>query len=581
MYLALYRKWRPKIFDDVVGQQHITTTLKNEIKWNKTAHSYLFTGSRGTGKTSCSKILAMAVNCLNPQDGNPCLQCANCRGIEDGTILDVLEIDAASNNGVDDVRLLREEANYTPTQCKYRVYIIDETHMLSVSAFNALLKIMEEPPPHVKFILATTEVHKVPATVLSRCQRFDFTRIQTDAIAERLLEISEQEEFTLTENAAYLIARLADGGMRDAYSILDQCIAYSNQVDTDVIVQATGLVLKDHLFEMVECIQKQNPTEAITMVDRLYSQSKDLQKLMGELIEHFRNLMIVKTVEHCTDLVRCLPEELKRLKEQSKTVPMNLILRSISILQECLDKISKDYDKRLTVEMALIKLCSPRLDASVEALAQRIEILENQLKFRSQSVSVLSDPAAVNPFNTAANQSDMQTFSVDSSIEKSTENIAEKPLKETAEQKFDSVPRPKPQIEQNASGLAASKPSKKSAVLESSSQKLKSSPEPLDVWVEVLATLRGSDPALAGILAGSMAYTAEDSLFIDSPNSLFASMIKRADFIKTLIQVLEHKTGIRYKIRIKKNKAEPQKNLTVLDEITQNAQLMGIEIHEQ
>ena len=581
MYLALYRKWRPKIFDDVVGQQHITTTLKNEIKWNKTAHSYLFTGSRGTGKTSCSKILAMAVNCLNPQDGNPCLQCANCRGIEDGTILDVLEIDAASNNGVDDVRLLREEANYTPTQCKYRVYIIDETHMLSVSAFNALLKIMEEPPPHVKFILATTEVHKVPATVLSRCQRFDFTRIQTDAIAERLLEISEQEEFTLTENAAYLIARLADGGMRDAYSILDQCIAYSNQVDTDVIVQATGLVLKDHLFEMVECIQKQNPTEAITMVDRLYSQSKDLQKLMGELIEHFRNLMIVKTVEHCTDLVRCLPEELKRLKEQSKTVPMNLILRSISILQECLDKISKDYDKRLTVEMALIKLCSPRLDASVEALAQRIEILENQLKFRSQSVSVLSDPAAVNPFNTAANQSDMQTFSVDSSIEKSTENIAEKPLKETAEQKFDSVPRPKPQIEQNASGLAASNPSKKSAVLDSSSQKLKSSPEPLDVWVEVLATLRGSDPALAGILAGSMAYTAEDSLFIDSPNSLFASMIKRADFIKTLIQVLEHKTGIRYKIRIKKNKAEPQKNLTVLDEITQNAQLMGIEIHEQ
>ena len=221
MYLALYRKWRPKTFDDVISQEHITTTLKREIVSGKTAHSYLFTGSRGTGKTTCAKILAMAVNCPHTVDGNPCMECEICKGIEDGSILDVQEIDAASNNGVDDVRLLREEANYLPAQCKYRVYIIDETHMLSTSAFNALLKIMEEPPEHVKFILATTEVHKVPATVLSRCQRFDFGRIKTEDIAKRVLYIAEHESFSVTEEAAFLVARLADGGMRDALSILD------------------------------------------------------------------------------------------------------------------------------------------------------------------------------------------------------------------------------------------------------------------------------------------------------------------------------------------------------------------------
>lgn len=537
MYLALYRKWRPKTFDDVVGQTPITTTLRNEVKNNKTAHSYLFTGSRGTGKTTCSKILAMAVNCLNPQDGNPCMECEICRGIEDGSILDVLEIDAASNNGVDDVRILREEANYTPAQCKYRVYIIDETHMLSVSAFNALLKIMEEPPEHVKFILATTEVHKVPATVLSRCQRFDFNRIQTADIADRLLYIAQHESFTLTEDAAYLIARLADGGMRDALSVLDQCVAYSDQVDVAVVSQATGLVLRDYLFRLTDILYGQDAAQALACVDQLYSQSKDLQRLTGELIEHLRNLMIAKTVEKPDELVNCLPEELEQLKSQAQKVSLSWILRGISLLQDCLDKIGREYDKRLSVEMTLIKMCKPELDLSYDALAQRLESLENMIR----NGKLIPARQIISP-----------------EPEEKKEVPVQAPTAENT-----------PQIPQNHTEEPARRRQPTMA------------PVLFDLWVEILASLRSSDPALAGMLAGSLAYTAGEILYIDSPNSLLSNMIKRDNFIKILIGLLEEKTGIRYTIRIKKNKpAESSQELSPLDEIAQKAAQMGIEIHQ-
>lgn len=545
MYLALYRKWRPKTFDDVVGQTHITTTLQNEVKNGKTAHSYLFTGSRGTGKTTCSKILAMAVNCLNPQNGNPCMECENCKGIEDGSILDVLEIDAASNNGVDDVRILREEANYTPAQCKYRVYIIDETHMLSASAFNALLKIMEEPPPHVKFILATTEVHKVPATVLSRCQRFDFTRIKTEDIAKRLLYIAEQEPFSLEEEAAYLIARLADGGMRDALSILDQCTSYADCVNVEIVSKATGLVLRDYLFDVVDMIERKSPAEAVTCVDELYAKSKDLQKLVGELIEHFRNLMLVKTVRDekaCAELVHALPEEMTRLQEQAGRIPLVSILRYLAVLQECLDKISRDFDKRLCVEMALVKLCSPELDDSREALMERIERLEGMLK---NGAAVLpktpSDvPPAVSPVPSAE---------------------AEKPIlpkREAAPSSVSQAPNARPVRETPAV-----------------------QPQLLEVWPEIMAALSANDPMMAGVLAGSMAYAAGEVLYIDSPNGLFSSMVKRDNFIKKLLQALEQKTGQHYKIRIKKNKAVQADAPSPLDDIAKAAAELGIEINEK
>ncbi|MGI5960230.1 MAG: DNA polymerase III subunit gamma/tau [Massiliimalia sp.] len=554
MYLALYRKWRPKTFDDVISQEPITTTLRNQVKNQTTAHSYLFTGSRGTGKTTCAKILAMAVNCLHPVDGSPCMECEICRGIDDGSILDVLEIDAASNNGVDDVRMLREEANYTPAQCRYRVYIIDETHMLSVSAFNALLKIMEEPPPHVKFILATTEVHKVPATVLSRCQRFDFGKIRTEDIAKRLLYISEQESFTLEPEAAHLIARLADGGMRDALSMLDQCIAYSQQVDTQIVAQATGLILRDYLFELTSHICAGESGAVLEQIEKLYTGSKDLQKLVEELMEHFRNLMIVKTVADCQELVHCLPEELERLKEQSGKISMEMILRCIRVLQECGDQISRDYDKRLSVEMALLKLCSPEFDNSSEALLARIESLERQLKKLSSGQVLAAAPVSSQPAERA-----------------------EQPSVPAAEPKPIQTAKPAPERETKP---PEEKTSQSSAFEQTGSAGAGTTPQMLGIWPEILGVLQEQDPALAGILAGSIAYAAGDNLFIDSPNSLFSSMIKRENFVKTLLSTLEERTGIRYRLRIKKNKPV-QKQVSPLDEIAETAQTLGIPVEEQ
>ena len=275
MYLALYRKYRPRTFKDVISQQHITTTLTNQLKTGQVAHAYLFTGSRGTGKTSCAKILAKAVNCLHPVDGNPCLECEACRLIDEGAS-DIYEIDAASNNGVDDVRALRDEVMYAPINCKYRVYIIDEVHMLSIAAFNALLKTIEEPPEHVVFILATTEIHKVPATILSRCQRFEFRRIDPDDSAKRLMWVAEQEKVTLHEDAAYLISRISDGGMRDALSLLDQCISVSGDVTVQVVKECAGVAGKEHLFAFTDAVLEKNPAAALGIIDDLYQDRKSV-----------------------------------------------------------------------------------------------------------------------------------------------------------------------------------------------------------------------------------------------------------------------------------------------------------------
>ncbi len=568
MYLALYRKWRPKTFDDVVGQEHITTTLKNEVSAGKTAHSYLFTGSRGTGKTTCSKILAMAVNCLHPVNGNPCMECEVCKGIEDGSILDVLEIDAASNNGVDDVRVLREEANYTPAQCRYRVYIIDETHMLSTSAFNALLKIMEEPPEHVKFILATTEVHKVPATVLSRCQRFDFVRIQTEEIAARLSYIASQESFELTQEAAFLIARLADGGMRDALSILDQCIAFSDRVDEEVVSKATGLVSRDYLFQIAQVIAQKDPSQAIGMMDKLYAGAKDLQKLVGELIEHFRNLMLVKTVEDPKELIRCLPEELLELKEQTRLFPLSEILRILSVLQDCLDKLGRDYEKRLTVEMAMIQLCTPKLDDSTGALLQRIEWLENQLKQLKLTglPAVQQQEEAVLP------------------PERSTASLGQAQKEAALPVQLESVPPKEPAQRRTMSPTEEETEAPSPSGLENTQTKQTQSAVPVlfEPWIEVLGELKQTDPVMASVLSGSVAYAAGNVLYVDSPMSLFANLNQRDTFVKTLIQILENKTGIRYKIRMKKAKGkEAVKQTDPLTELEEQAAALGIEIESK
>lgn len=297
MYRVLYRKWRPQTFEEVYGQPHITATLKNELVSGRVAHAYLFTGSRGTGKTTCAKILSKAVNCLSPHDGDPCNECEICRGIDNGSVLDVIEIDAASNNGVDNIRDLRDEANFTPVKAKYRVYIIDEVHMLSTGAFNALLKILEEPPEHVIFILATTEVHKLPATILSRCQRFDFKRITPEDICARLQYVAKHENITLDEDAAALIAKVADGALRDALSLLDRCCAVDEHITSEVVTKSAGLAGRDYLMRLSECIIKKDCASALGIINELHMNSCDMERLCSEFMFHLRDLMIVKTVK--------------------------------------------------------------------------------------------------------------------------------------------------------------------------------------------------------------------------------------------------------------------------------------------
>ncbi len=360
MYQALYRKWRPMSFDDVVSQPHITTTLKNQIAGGKTAHAYLFTGSRGTGKTTCARIFAKAVNCLNPKDGEPCLECEICKNADKGALADIIEIDAASNSRVDDIRDLREGVAYTPEMCRYKVYIIDEVHMLSAGAFNALLKTMEEPPPHVKFILATTEVHKVPETIVSRCQHFDFHRIRTEDIVARLSYIAEQEGLTLHQDAARLIARISDGGMRDALSLLDQCVAYSDEITVETVSGAAGIAGRDHLFDIIEAAFAGDAGSMIRIIDELYDRSKDLAVLCSELITQMRNVMILMSGQNAEDLIVCLPEELARLKKIAAGTDIDTVLFFISTLQAASERFSRSANKCIEMEMCAVRMCSGR-----------------------------------------------------------------------------------------------------------------------------------------------------------------------------------------------------------------------------
>lgn len=358
MYLALYRKYRPRTFDDVISQEHITTTLKNQVANQTTAHAYLFTGSRGTGKTTCAKILAMAVNCLNPRNGNPCLECARCREIMSGETTDIVEMDAASNNGVDDVRQLRDEVAYTPVSCKYRVYIIDEVHMLSAAAFNALLKTLEEPPPHVKFILATTELHKVPATISSRCQRFEFRRVDIAQSTERLLDVAAKENVSLDKDAAELISRLSDGGMRDALSLLDRCVSADEHITLQIVRDCAGVADNKHLFAFSEMVAKNDVAGCIRLLSELHKNSKDIAIVMDELSSHYRDLMLYKTAPGDTDLLSALPEDHPKLAENAELYDLANILRCLTLLQQCADNIGKTKQRKTLAEMCLVKMCT-------------------------------------------------------------------------------------------------------------------------------------------------------------------------------------------------------------------------------
>lgn len=377
MYLALYRKYRPATFDDVISQDNITVTLKNQLKNNQTAHAYLFTGSRGTGKTTCAKILAKAVNCLNPVDGNPCLECENCRSIEEGCP-DVTEIDAASNSGIDSVRALKDEAVYSPISCKYRVYIIDEVHAISPAAFNALLKLIEEPPPHVVFIFATTEIHKIPATILSRCQRFEFRRIDINDSKNRLLQIAKKENVDLDEDAAFLISKISDGGMRDALSLLDRCCSIEGKITTDVVRESAGVSGSGYLFKIADEINKNNTAEVLRILDELINSSKDVTRLIEELIAHYRSLMLLKAGAD-NSIIRATSEDITLYKNQAERYTLEEIMRSLDILSETFSSMGRVKTPSLLCEMCLIRLCTPKLDINEKALSIRIDALEKKL----------------------------------------------------------------------------------------------------------------------------------------------------------------------------------------------------------
>ena len=379
MYQALYRKWRPKTFSDVVGQEHITSTLQRQVAEGRLSHAYLFTGTRGTGKTTCAKILAKAVNCEHPMDGNPCNACPSCLGIESGSFLDVMELDAASNNGVDNVRALRDEAIYSPAQVKKRVYIVDEVHMLSTPAFNALLKILEEPPEHLMFILATTELHKVPATILSRCQRFSFRRILPRDIAARIEQVAKAEGIDLKPDGAELLARLSDGALRDALSLLDQCAANGGAIDTDAVLETLGLAGNVQTAQMMECILRRDAKAALLLLNRLYAGGKDVGAVLGEIAVLARDLLISTAAPEGGASLLSGGYDANTMKNLLALGSGARFIQISTILQTATAELQFSVNRRTDAELCLLKLCDETLSGDLTALGARIARLEEQL----------------------------------------------------------------------------------------------------------------------------------------------------------------------------------------------------------
>ncbi len=487
-YQALYRKYRPKTFSEVYGQEHITETLKNEIASGTTVHAYLFTGTRGTGKTSCAKILANAVNCTESKDGNPCLSCESCKSALSGENTDIVEIDAASNNSVEDIRILRERINFAPAASKYRVYIIDEVHMLSISAFNALLKTLEEPPEHVIFILATTEVHKLPATILSRCQRFDFRRIDNQKICERLQFIAKNEGLTLTDSAATLISAAADGGMRDALSILDLCASAAKNIDEGTVESVCAMAGNDYLIELTDFIKRKDTENALLMLDRLHNSSVDMLRLLSELISHYRDLMIIKTVKGDNLPIICSNTRLKALKVQAEDYDIKDIMFALSRLQSATAAMQSG-NRRCEMEMTVVKLCNPALSVDLEALERRISALESGAK----TVTVKSEPEPIKETSVTPD---------------SDEEIPLPPEPNT------DYPEPVPEKPKTATEELTK----------------------VDNWDEIVSILKTTCPLIAGVLGDSTAYIKGEYLLIDAKNSQFRTLIKTNTMYKDSIR---------------------------------------------
>lgn len=559
MYQVLYRKYRPKVFSDVYGQEHVTRTLLNEIKENRVSHAYLFTGSRGTGKTTCAKILAKAVNCENSQEGEPCGECEVCRGIDSGSLFDVVEIDAASNNSVNDIRDLREEVNYTPTRCKYRVYIIDEVHMLSPGAFNALLKTLEEPPAHVIFILATTEVHKLPATILSRCQRFDFKRIKPEIMSLRLKEVADKEGISIDDDAAMLISRIADGGLRDGLSILDQCAGKSKKVTASVVSDAAGLAGREALYDLSDAVFSKNSAKALDTIASLYNGSYDMERLCSEMISHFRNFLIVKTVKNNRELIVCTDDEFDIIKDNASKFTLESIIYSLDLMQNTLAVIKSGANARIEMEMTFVKLCNPLLESSNDSLLERISALELAVKTGNISVKNVNSPSSEIKFEP---EKDFQDAS--SIAEKKAEKLEEKSLNnESFENNFDDKGS-ETEKENTVSDSQKSVDVQTEERKDNSFVQQNRTAEYSDVqvvfphWDELLDAVFKTDKALYSLLANSKGYIQSEFFLIDSPNESFSKFIKTENHLRNLRQAIFNITGQSYKVGFFK-KSEPEK----------------------
>ena len=551
MYQVLYRKYRPQVFSDVYGQDHITSTLKNEIKNGRVSHAYLFTGSRGTGKTTCAKILAKAVNCENSVDGEPCNECAACRGIDSGSIYDVVEIDAASNNGVDNIRTLRDEANYTPTKCKYRVYIIDEVHMLSTGAFNALLKTLEEPPAHVIFILATTEVHKLPATILSRCQRFDFKRIQPETMAVRLNQVAELEGLDLDSDAAILIARIADGALRDGLSILDQCAGRGKKITSRLVSEVAGLAGKEAMFTLAKCIANHDSNAAMSEISELYQNSFDMERLCVEMINHFRNYLVVKTVRKSRELIICTDDEYNNILESAKNFTVENVLFALDLFQNTLVTIKGGASARIEVEMAFIKLCEPKLDESQQSLISRISDLERAVK-SGVAVTVQEEkPAAPKPAEPAPIVKEEKPVIQPEQTPKY--EVETKP--EPEPEKVQESPQPEQSSMEAAPAPSEEEPAQAPQTIEAETEFMQ--------WGEFLDVIHRDDIPLFGILNGSHAVISGDKFMIDPKNEAVRTFIKIPSHARAIKKAVFEVTGKQYRIglrRIKNNSEAPQRD---------------------
>lgn len=559
MYRVLYRKWRPAVFTDVSGQEHITSTLQNEVSSGRLNHAYLFTGSRGTGKTTCAKILAKAVNCLNPQNGNPCGECEICKGIDDGSILDIVEMDAASNRKIDDIRQIIDEVQFKPAKCKYRVYIVDEVHMLTTEAFNALLKTLEEPPEHVIFILATTEVHKLPQTIRSRCQRFDFHRIPPKAIADRVEYVVSQENAEITESAALMLASVADGALRDALSLLDSCLAVSSHIDEEVVRNAAGLVSKTYLFELATAIINKNPTKSLEIIDRLYSESKDMARLCDELVEHFRALMLIKTIKNPRDILIMSDDEFEQAVTQSDYLSLADIVFYMDVLSRAYQRMGRGTGDRTELEMALVKLSATELDGTVEALTARVTALEKAVK-RGITVNY-AQPA----------QQSVQAEAAQSASVPNTQTEVEEPFaKPEPEHKKAPVAKPAPEVKPVAQRASVNL------------DELYDNAVPFARWVEVVDSLKSVSRSIAVAFAGSTAYESGNYLLIDTNNELAFDLLRQNGRRTEIKQTLLELTGKNYSLGpYKRSTPKKVEKTDPLNSLVQSLEGSGVEITQE